>query len=222
MLRAKLPPVTLLIHPETEHLRKMAKTAAYRQVSDLGDVSNISRLTVEKAKHIRRIAILAPTGTMRVIIIDLNYASAMATATLLKSLEEVPSTTRFILLSADMPNMTIASRATTYMLSLDGENQIAKNKEKSEGYSLTLKVVEAFKERDENLLLSLATRWTEEATDSLQSWCAEAITGRWRRFDSKHALDQKLALRILMVLEPYIRPKLIVNSSLLSVFKETS
>lgn len=81
-------------------------------------------------------------------------------------------------------------------------------------------VILALRLKDSESLSELAKKWTDEATNWLVQWCYETVSGDWRVFDPEDRADSNsLPIRILMVVRPQVRPRLVVRSQLMSLLR---
>jgi hypothetical protein len=213
-LKHYLGPVTLLVGPRSvgkwttaEHLRR------YYGVGD-ADLLRINRLTADTARAFVSFASTAPHGETKMAIVNLAQASAPATASLLKTLEDAGPQFRAILTSEREAVRTITSRATVYPFSLlseedlieilvtrygmghaaaqvaaqRGYGQVKPALDAAKGFEdkiTVLAALSALKEHDPDTLDRLADKWTDAATELLSVWCREQVTGRWKTFTNE-------------------------------------
>jgi len=129
-LEAGLPPVALLLGPPsvgkwtlTEHL------AEHHRVLSVDRSAHPDGLSADAARNVKAFAWRAPLGRLKLVTARLDRTSPAALGVLLKTLEEPPSQTRF-LLTADtwtsQPKLpgTITSRAVCYHLGLLADYQV--------------------------------------------------------------------------------------------------
>lgn len=85
---------------------------------------------------------------------------------------------------------------------------------------LVREALNALRTRDEDALSAVASRWTDAHTALLIQWCNEAITRQWMVFDHEDYVEGKaLPLKILIALQPRVRPRLVVRSQLMRVLR---
>lgn len=251
-LHSDLPPVSLFLGPASvgkwttaEHLRREYG------VRD-GDLLRIRSLTMDEARTASKFMLTSPLGDLRFAIIRLDSATPASLHALLKALEEIPSSSRVVLVSTESPMETIVSRSEIFHFSLLSQEQVERvliQRKLSpsearryaelaggqvgralsfvsgmEGKATVLAAVNAIRERNPVSLDSLAVKWTDEHTNLLATLCREIITGRWRIFMEAEVegIGRKLPLKILTALHADIRPRLVVRSSLMSVLKEAT
>jgi hypothetical protein len=210
-------------------------------------VLRIKRLTQDNAKFIARWSLGSPQGAYRLVICRLEKATTVALNTLLKTLEESKST-RFILVSEKMPLDTIRSRAQVFEFGLLKDEQVADILVAHQGFGaelaatrasaaggrvrsaleysgkqdaklVVLKALEAVTAKDASALEQIATKWQQEHTDLLVSWCYESITRKWNYFleDETVIRGSGVPLKILMALREELRPRLVVRAALASL-----
>lgn len=248
-LMGVLPSVSLFVGPSS--VGKWTAAEYLRGVHEVSsaDVLRVRRLTAEDARAIVRFASKAAHGTIRLVIVRLDGASPATLSALLKSLEEAPSSTRFILTATELPPATIVSRATVFRFPLLSDEQVedvlllrkfkpteAKRYAALAGGQVrraldlvegmdakvtVLAAVRALRERDAEALDNLAGKWEDQHTGLLATLCRELLTSRWRIFSNAEVegLGKKTALAILTALRPDIRPRLVVRASLASVLR---
>lgn len=105
----------LLVDPTGDSTSRGARLALAGEHPDVREVQRVgAAITVEQATEVIRIAALAPTeGPRKVLILDeFHLLAAPAAAMLLKSIEEPPPSTVFVVLADQVPPelVTIASR----------------------------------------------------------------------------------------------------------------
>jgi len=244
--------VSLLVGPTSVGKTTLAFEVLREHEITGADVIRSRDLTVDSARRIMHDSHVAPVGHTRVFMIDLDGASYAALSVLLKTLEEAPPTTRFILIASEMPPETIASRCDILRFPLlttaEVEEILLRKKfspgvasnlarlsggqvstalmhaEGSEAKVVVLAALRALQERDEDALDNLASRWEEQHTELLAQLCREALTQRWKVFQAAEVegLRSKVALDILVKLRANIRPRLVIHASLMSVLKESA
>lgn len=249
VLAAELPPVSLFIGPDSVGKWTTAEWLRREHAIQDGDLLRIRRLSADDARTITRFATVAPVGERKLVICRLDKSLPASMNALLKTLEEASESVRFILISRDMPMLTIASRAEIERFGLLTEAEVAEVLQKknfsanqakiyaalsggqvrkalraAEGLDAkvtVLSAVRAIREKDADALDNLAGKWTDEHTELLSELCLEAITGRWRIFNEAEVegMGRRLPLKILTALRNRIRPRLVVRASLMSVLK---
>jgi len=249
-LRQNLPRVSLLVGPYSVGKTTLAfEIARAYEVHD-ADLLRFKKLTVDDARAIVQASQTPPNGSLKVLVIDLDYASEAALNVLLKALEESPESTRFILIAQEVPMETITSRSTLLRFPLLTDEQVedillrrkfapaqAKNlagmakgqvrpalqlASNSLDKIPVLAALKALRDRDEDALSALASRWTEENTTLLSIMAHEVISTRWRIFQAAEVegTPTRLALLILTALRQNVRPRLVIHSSLMTILKE--
>lgn len=249
VLAAELPPVALFLGPESVGKWTTAEWLRHEHEVDDADVLRIRRLTATEARSFVRFAVIAPKGSVKLAIVRLDRATAPSQHILLKTLEQAPESFRAILISSGAPLSTVMSRSQLYRFSLLTEDQVAevlrkKNFNPTEAKHLAsmsgghvnraltvaesmdpkvtvLAAVRALRERDADALDNLAGKWTDTHTELLADLCRESITYRWRIFSDAEVegMGRKLPLKILTVLRPNIRPRLVIRASLMSILR---
>jgi len=213
--RDGLPQISLFIGPKSVGKMRLANQLAKAEASTFEDILRINLLTAELARNVATFIHTAPKGNAaRVVIVNIQRAPENNLNILLKSLEDVPTFARVILISQDTPMDTILSRAgAVYSFALlttdqveealllrrfnpseariraeasGGQLAIVLNREEtSKLKTLVLVVARCFREHDTAALDALANRWTDEHTDLLVRLAHEATTKRWRIFNEE-------------------------------------
>lgn len=249
--RTALPHVSIFSGPYSvgkwttaEHLRW------YHNVSSV-DTTRVRNTTSEDVEWISSFALSAPVSSkFRLVLVD-TYNLPFREQDKLVQVTEESKTSRFIFVGTsesfsprllargvvfrfgyltadevftvltDKMNMT-PSDARKYADRSGGQVYSAiRASEDNPTLSLVVQATSALRSHDEELLLSLATRWNDEATSLLVQWCHESIIGREGVFEEKDlAPDRSLPIRVLAALVEGVRPKLVVRAQLLSVLKE--
>ena len=216
MLEDTLPPVSLLLGPPSVGKRTMAEYLRAYHGFHVSDTLNTCDGTLTKAvvRQIIEFVSTAGFGRGKFVIVRLDGASHASLHALLKILEEPPPRTYFMLLSAERPLATIASRCTTFHFGLlthaelemilrhGGVGTVAAIRGATLGhgrvrpalmaavaensYAGSLDILEALAGADREAFAK-ATREVNESTRlMLLCWCNEATTGRWQVFEQRH------------------------------------
>lgn len=115
-LEERLPPVTLLQGPPSVGKWTLAVLLAGHHTEQAVDRREIPRLTVDRARDLKAFCGVAPFGSLKVVVVDLEGAHEGALNALLKLLEEPPPSARFILVSSKPVIPTIVSRAEVHRM----------------------------------------------------------------------------------------------------------
>lgn len=232
-LERELPPVTLLLGPESIGKTTLALHLAMKHCQM---PHYCSQLNADRARQIVSSAPLRGAGTV-VRVIELDKSTESAQNILLKVLEEPPPHCRFILVSSSNPLPTIMSRARVFRLGLLTDEQVAKvletkglaNAHEAEmaavrGRGQVRAAQEAIADREASRITSVVAtavraaasangpalemalrNWTPEHTRVLARWAMEKARGRWVYFTEDFAPEtsQDGALRMLYVLSTY-------------------
>lgn len=211
-LKRQLPPVALLVGPESVGKTTVAFEAIRSHGVRDDDVYRFKKLTMSSARLVSESSALAPRGHIKVFVIFLDDASENAMTVLLKALEESPATTRFVLITTELPPQTITSRAEIFrfpLLSVTSVEHIllakrinptvAKNAAMASNGQVSsalryvngasdakmgvLAAISALMQRDEEALSAQAAKWTDDHTHLLTTLGYELITKQWRSFD---------------------------------------
>lgn len=212
-----LPRVSLFHGPHSVGKWTTAEWVRFKLGVSDSDILRVKRLLVADASLVSRFAATAPTrGTHRLVILNLDLASRASMNHLLKTLEESPETTYFILISTGSVSETILSRVTVFPFHLLTDASVAtilteKKKfkeiqaeslayraggqvrralaitEAAEAKPLIMQVLKAFREKDLVALEKAADGWTDRHTEFLSQWSHEAMTGRWKYFQEEEA-----------------------------------
>lgn len=207
--------VVLLTGPDSVGKATIARQAALDAVPPY-DFCEIRKLTSDGARALQDFAgTFALSGSRKVILIDLDGASAQACNQLLKVLEEPPDYVYFLLVASEPVLPTIASRSVILRFGLlpdeavydilvgqgmspDAARRVAPlgggRVEPAlqwvhDGASRTRlsRVLKAVSQRDAVQLDQALRDWDDAAHELLEVWAAEAGSGRWRVFDATFA-----------------------------------
>jgi len=241
-----LPAISLFVGPASVGKWTVAEALGRRFYNSFG-VIRVRALTMDAA---RDLTMLSTFATPRLVIIRLTRSTDASQNVLLKTLEECSTTaTKFILIDTELPPETITSRCTVYRfplltdaaveeillnrnfsaveakklaLAAGGQMRNALNRgDMVDDKQLVLTALRAIIERDSDTLDDLAAKWGDPHSALMVTLCTEAISGRYRIFNSEEieGIGRKLPLRILIALGPGIRPRLVVRSSLMGVLR---
>jgi replication-associated recombination protein RarA len=232
-LERDLPPVTLLIGPESVGKATIARYLAACHAPPSG-CAYYEKLSAATAREIVENAPVLRAGlTVRVISLDTSTEAAQNI--LLKVLEEPPAHCRFILVASRVPLLTILSRSRTYRMGMLSSEQVAEvlmlngvSKAEAgkaaargrgqvapamlsvdrEASRITSVVAAAVRAASEGITVTvdMALRnWTPEHTRVLERWATEKANGRWVYFTPEFApaATRHGALNILYVLTQY-------------------
>lgn len=247
-LETSLPPVSVFYGPRSvgkttaaEHLRDFYEVLP-------ADYRYYDHLDMESARSIAYASTVAPRGRFLLFVIQMDGSTRDSQDSLLLPIEE--SEAKFILISSRKLPDTLLSRGTVFsfpllavsdMISIlhreiPHSTKIPALAEASGGQvarafttsrmayqkSQVIQGLRAFYSRDPEPLESLTKDWSSEHTDLLETWCQEAISGAWRIFEEEDTgpVDRKLAIRILVSLRGGVRPRFVVRSKLMDIWKE--
>lgn len=234
-LEADLPPVTLLVGPPSIGKKTLAvHLARYHSGTDEGNgllLTTDPRLTAESARaHVRHADIMS--RQVHFFVVALDDATEQAQNILLKTLENPPAHTRFLLTSSAWPLATIISRSRVYRLGLLSDEQVieillahgialddaADAAREGRGQVLYALAAVATASRVRSVvsgglkaaragtLLETVTRsWTPDHARVLRQWASEAASGRWVSYSPEfaHGVTKGQARAILEVLTIY-------------------
>jgi hypothetical protein len=245
-----LPRVSLFLGPHSVGRRRYANEIARHGTNAPQDILRIHRLTAGLAREASRFLRISPRGTgLRFAIIDVDDPSPGALTTLLKALEEMPDTSRAILIASSTPPDTIMGRATVFEFTLLSEQEVrevllmrgfgageAETRAKMSGgqvkpaiersehvklKTLVLLLTKYIREHDFASIEKLGSRWTDEHTELLVRLCYEATTKRWRLFDEGEIgnVPPKVWIGLLRALKHDVRARLVVHAQILGVVR---
>lgn len=125
-LEHELPPVALLLGPESVGKWTLARHLAWHHKVQPGDRLALPTLTMDKARMLRQFMTVAPLGRLKVAVLNLDQSTEDSQNVLLKVLEEPPPTARFLLVASTSYKVlpTILSRSHVYQLGLLSEDEI--------------------------------------------------------------------------------------------------
>lgn len=215
-LEKELPAVTLLQGPQS-----VGKWTLAGYLADFHGVKAIDRRVLEAvsaddAREVKRFVSTSPFGKLKLVIAKLDAANGSALNALLKTLEEPPPKSRFLLVAAKPTLATITSRSSLYRMGLLSTAEVAEVLVRRLGWremdantaatrsggsvegalSATLgdsakasvvSVVRAIKARDHDLLIQATRSWGVDEQSALYAWAIELSTGRWSMFSPSDA-----------------------------------
>lgn len=125
ILCRRLPPVTLLTGPASVGKWTLVHHLVDHHRIALVDLLLYPRgLTAPSARHVVEFAHRAPMGLVKVVGVRLEGSTDQAMTILLKTLEEPPATTRFLLTSSQPVPPTLASRCEIHRFGLLNTNEL--------------------------------------------------------------------------------------------------
>lgn len=168
-LAGYLPPATLVTGP-----------GAWDLVTSVAgiDWSMHWDLDAAGARGIRQAAYMMPPGRRRVFAVNLDGTSWLVQNILLKAVEEPPPTTRFVLAKADLPVKTLVGRCRVLVLSGSADQPAADPRDMASVGT----AIKAARARNAPLLAQVVRNWTAAHVRLLETWAAEAASGRWQTF----------------------------------------
>jgi hypothetical protein len=211
-----LPPVSLFQGPRSVGKWTAAEWCRWRLDIGEGDTLRLSKLRVADAEALTRFSLAAPFGSGRLAIVQMDGATVAASNHLLSVLEEIPSTTRVILVASRPVLDTLVSRAEVFPFHLLSAADVASvlmskrrmkesqaeewakhaggqvfrallHAEHAENKPLVLQAVRAIREREPETLERLADKWKDEHTALLTRWANEAMTQRFALYTEEEA-----------------------------------
>lgn len=214
ILEDYLPPVSVFVGMKSVGKWTTAVYLADHMEVHPSDRLLISHLNITRSREIERFSRMPPTGHTKLVAIRMRGASQAAQDALLKTLEEAPVWSHFILVAEGLPSETLASRAHVYSftpLSNQDVSQVLQRVKRmpsgqadvlarrgggqvsqalaygqiNEHKSAVSLVLKAFRERDPVVLEKAAMQWTDDHTELLTLWCYEAMSGRWKIFSAE-------------------------------------
>lgn len=209
-LERELPPVALLLGPESTGKRTLADHLIAHHGVRRWDVIRAQPLSTEIARSINGAIATLPQGPFRVIVIDLDTASEQAQHILLKTLEEPPGAVRFILLASRPVLPTVESRAHVFRCGLLSDSEVQQileangiapaqaaklapagggqvlaamaSGEATRAKQAVRSALGAVASRSTMALQAALRDWDLDAHRLLGTWAAEAAVERWRVF----------------------------------------
>lgn len=215
-LEHDLPPVTLLLGPESIGKAAIARHLAVYHNPATSSHAYYERLTAGVAREIVEQAPVRRAGLF-IRVINLDSSTEAAQNILLKVLEEPPPHCRFILTASRVPLLTILSRSRTYRMGLLSSVQVAEvlmqngvskpeagkaatrgrgqvapallsvDRESSRITSVVAAAVRAATEGTAVTVDMALRNWTPEHTRVLERWATEKANGRWVHFTPEFA-----------------------------------
>jgi hypothetical protein len=211
-----LPPALLITGPGAP----AAGFQVYARHEALGAGIQVPVLTAGAARDVRVQAGrgLLPGQSFRVFLVRLDGSTEQALNILLKTLEEPPSSARFILTAARPTLVTIASRCHLITLGQPQDREGADTRV----HGTVSAAIKAARTGDAALLSMSLRGWDPACTAALSAWAAEAASGRWVSFDAAFAPDISYhqALRVLSVLRMYRGARTAPSVALVKAFSD--
>jgi DNA polymerase III delta prime subunit len=228
-LRATGAPVVLLLGPESVGKRVMATRVAIERGAGELSFLYVPELTAERARE-AAVFTSRSAGQLKVVLIDMDGSSDHVQNILLKTLEEPPPDTWFILVASRPPQPTIISRSEVIHFGLLTDDQVesflvtrcgvdpvlaraqaplgagrvapALAGLDSSARARVSSVLRALAEQDGAKLDAALRDWDAESHQLLGQWAAEAAVERWRIFEPAfgQGFGQREARRILGLL----------------------
>ena len=166
-----LPPATLVLGPRAwQEVCRCARGHWMLQPD----------LDARTTRMLSGLAWLLPTsGGERVMALNLAGASTQVQNMLLKTLEEPPESTRFVLAAEKPPLPTVMSRCR--VLQLGGRLDDPPSPEDA---ALVASVLRAARTGNTALAARAVREWSPRHAALLSRWAAEAASGRWRAFSA--------------------------------------
>jgi hypothetical protein len=153
-------------------------------------------LNAEAARQVRDEAWFSPLDGLRVTALCMDGASARVQNMLLKTLEEPPAGTRFVLAAGAWPLPTVVSRCRVLVLGQAVADAEVPDDRDLAAVGSALRMARA----GERPALARAIRaWSPACPVLLVTWAAEAASGRWAVFSPGFAAGtgQDQAVRLL-------------------------
>lgn len=227
-LEEQLPPVALLKGPKSVGRHTIADHLKHHHGYKPYDVRVIKKLTVDESRELKTFAATTAMGRAgKLVVADLDGASAAALNALLKLLEEPPAGIKFILIATRRVLDTISSRANVYQLGLLSEQDVyniltqrfhhepraaRRAAEVSGGQveramtagdqdqsrAVVLTVLKAIAERDSELLEAAAPSWDRISSDLMVRWATESLSGRWQVFEAAESFGLHKDRKVLL------------------------
>jgi hypothetical protein len=250
-LERELPPVTLLLGPQSVGKTALAEHAArYHHMSFVG-------YNGPSAAQAREIVEMVPRHLFGgfSVIIGLDGTTEAAQNILLKVLEEPPPHIRFLLTASRPPLPTVTSRAVVHRVSLLSDAQVCEVLEQLCGHNEAVRcaplgrgrvapALEAARSSGETArlrsgvaaalraaqggdleALELTLRnWTPDHAGVLRAWAEEAATGRWLFFSDGFAdgVTREQARRVIRLMVRYQGARNAAAVALTGAFREES
>lgn len=214
-LEKELPQVTLLLGPDKSGRKTFAWSLLERHVPHGVDRMWVSRLDIAAVSRIQGFAFTAPHGKLRMVVIELLWASSAALNRLLKLLEEPPETVKFILVARKDPLPTIRSRAEVVTFGISPQDTLSEAQMRSR--SAVLAAIKAARSGDSALLRSAMRDWSALDSQMLVGWCSERLSGRWTVFEATDvSTSMQFAQKLLGALTAnrHARPRLGARTAL--------
>ena len=212
-----------------------------------GDILRTRYLSVDRARAVVSFLQTSPYGESRLAIVGIDDSTNAAQEVMLKAVEEISPAHWIIFVGEQDLIPPLLSRVLRYRFSYlsvsdieavlalkgfgeakaarlahaaNGQVQNALDHHETQEKKIVVQAaVRSILEHDPKTLGQLVSRWSEDHTDLLAMMCREIITARWGAWTETEAegVPKATALKILRSLRMNVRPRLIVQASLMSV-----
>ncbi len=215
-LERTLPPAALITGPASVGKWTLANhLAAHHRISPVDRWDAPHGLTIDTVRLIADYLRRAPLGRYKLVIARLDSSSRPALNALLRTLEHPPPFGRFLLISAEPPLPTVASRCARFELGhlnqqeleqIYRERGLTETKARhlaqlargqvQRGLSAdkltvpqhqVVNLVKALTTGDRELFATLFHTWDETCTDALTTFFTECLTQQWQVFAESDA-----------------------------------
>jgi len=206
LTRRGLPPVTYIVGArqsgKTTLIQKVIESLSY-------NAEDISWWTPGiPDKSVDDWFMSAPYSYKKVLIFDDNLTPHMREKLLLR-IENLPETHSVIITGSVVELDTLFSRAETYRLAFDDTYAPPVY---TEVKGVVLALLRAFQDRDMDALNEVATRWSDNHTDLLLTWCEEKLTKKFETFTGEEVdVPEQLPMLLLKSMVSDVRPRFLVR-----------
>lgn len=206
LIRRGFPPVTYILGA-----RQAGKTTLIQQVIDALDyyVDDITWWTpgIPDAS-VDDWFTSAPYGKRKVMVFDDNLTPHVREKLLLR-VEDLPETHSVVIIGSVVELDTLFSRAETYKLAFDDTYAPPVY---TEVKGVVLALLRAFQDRDMEALNEVATRWSDNHTALLLTWCEEKLTKQFNVFTGEEVdVPDRLPMLLLKSMVSDVRPRFLIR-----------
>lgn len=150
----------------------------------------------------------APYSYKKVLVFDDNLTPHMREK-LLSRIEDLPETHSIVIATHTVVIDTLFSRADTYKLSYDDSHAPPVY---TEVKGVVLALLRAFQDRDMEALNEVATRWSDNHTALLLTWCEEKLTKQFEHFTGEEVdVPDQLPMLLLKSMVSDVRPRFLIR-----------
>lgn len=205
-LKESLPSVTLIIGA-----RQSGKTHLLNEILDHWLEKGTDVLKIGPGfplEFAKKWLWTAPLEDKKILVADGTLTEELRETLLLWS-DDPPPDAHVIITDTVYPLDTLTSRSTIYLLKPD---EAYAPPVYTEVKGVVLALLRAFESRDTEALDEVATRWTDNHTELLLTWCQEMMSGQFQSFTGEEVeVPAGLPLNLLKSMVMNVRPRFLIR-----------